>query len=79
MQDKQKKTEMQTASELEKFKAVAFYLAKVHRVKPEGVKLEKSEKEIDDMSLATIEHMAANIDKKIFASYQAAEARKKKN
>lgn len=59
-------------AETEKYKAVAFYLARLHRVKPEGLKLKKTEREIDNMSLSTIEHMANNLDGKVLKSYQRA-------
>lgn len=61
----------------EQFKAVAFYLARLHRVQPEGERLKKTQEEIDDMSLATIEHMAGKISDKVKADYLSAVARKK--
>lgn len=70
-----KKTEQ--IDELEAYKAVAFYLARLHRVKPEGERLKKTPKEIDDMTLATIEHMAANVNDKVLSDYRTAADRKK--
>lgn len=57
-------------TELEKYKAVAFYLVRLHRVAPEGRKLGKSKREIDDMTVATIKHMAENLDEKVLSDYR---------
>ena len=58
--------------ELERCKALAFYLIRTHRVAPEGRKQKKSRKEIDRMSVSTVEYMVRNIEPKILAEYLSA-------
>lgn len=65
-------------NELEAAKALAFYLVRVHRVKPEGERLKKTDKQIDDMSYSTVEHMLANIGDEIMKEYRAAAIRNAK-
>lgn len=66
-----------TLTGAEKYKAVAFYLVRLHRVQPEGNRLKKTKQQIDDMSLATIEHMVENISDKVLQEYLSAEERRK--
>lgn len=63
---------MTVEEELERCKAVAFYLLRAHRVAPEGRKLQKGQKAINKMSADTVEFMISNLDEKILAEYREA-------
>lgn len=74
--DKTKNIEKETAltvdEELERCKALAFYLIRLHRVAPEGRKQNRSQKQINKMSVSTVEYMVKNLDTKILSEYRSA-------
>lgn len=55
--DKLKKENEKLKLENHKLRAIAFYLFKIHRVAPTGRKLNKTDVEIDMMTLETLEHV----------------------
>ena len=62
----------------ERYKAIAFYLVKLHRVRPEALKQGKTEAETDAMALSTVDYMAENLSAKVYAEYKKACARRDK-
>nr|DAG41448.1 MAG TPA: hypothetical protein [Caudoviricetes sp.] len=65
-------------SQEERYKAIAFYLVKLHRVRPEALKQGKTEAEADAMALSTVDYMAENLSAKVYADYKKACTRKQK-
>lgn len=74
MENEKVLTENEQRNEVDVYKAIAFYLVRLHRIAPEGRKQKKSKREVDTMSYRTIEYMAKNLDKKIFDEYLKAKS-----
>lgn len=71
--DKNKQKITKLKDENYKLRAICFYLLKIHRVAPAGVKQGKTEKEINQMTLQTLEHVIKQeCSEKIFEDYKHA-------